>query len=94
MKVGIFQFNGCQKCFFESMLLKEYSHLDVQYISSPSEWNEKALDIAVISGFLTPEDQHIMEKITKNATNLISYGSCAVTGGIFGLAYQKGKEFL
>ncbi|MHA1680990.1 MAG: hypothetical protein ACTSUE_08270 [Promethearchaeota archaeon] len=88
MKVGIFQFNGCDKCFNEALLL-EVGH-DVARVADPSSWTPEKLDVAVIAGYLLPADKDAVEKIKGTSSRLVAYGSCATTGGIFGLAYARG----
>ncbi|MFX1295568.1 MAG: hypothetical protein ACFFD2_12055 [Promethearchaeota archaeon] len=90
MDVKIFQFNGCNKCFNETILLKEkYS---VQLISNPKNWKEEKIDVAIITGYLLPEDEKILKKIKINSKQVIAYGNCTTTGGIFALANQKGHS--
>lgn len=90
MDVKIFQFNGCNKCFYESILLKENSKDNIQLISDPRGWNEEKMDVAVITGYLLPEDQDILAKIRANSKQIIAFGNCTTIGGIFALANQKG----
>ncbi|MFX1275279.1 MAG: hypothetical protein ACFFBP_18705 [Promethearchaeota archaeon] len=92
MYVKIFQFNGCNKCFNETLLLKKQSGMDVELISNPSTWKEDKIDIAVITGYLLPKDKDVIAKIQSSAEKIIAYGDCTTTGGIFGLANQKGAE--
>jgi coenzyme F420-reducing hydrogenase gamma subunit len=92
MDVRIFQFNGCNKCFNESILLKGESSYKVDFISDPKNWKEIKTDIAVITGYLLPEDKTILEKIQSNSDMVIAYGSCATTGGVFALANQRGHN--
>ncbi|MHA1150188.1 MAG: hypothetical protein ACTSR8_18305 [Promethearchaeota archaeon] len=92
MIVKIFQFNGCNKCFHESVLLKKESDLDIELLSSPKEWREEKIDLAVITGYLVPEDKDIILKINENSKKVIAYGDCTTMGGIFGLANQKGAN--
>ena len=92
MDVKVFQFNGCNKCFYESILLKENSKDNIQLISDPKSWNEEKNDVAVITGYLLPEDQYILEKIKANSKRIIAFGNCTTTGGVFALANQKGHN--
>ncbi|MFX0091382.1 MAG: hypothetical protein ACFFBD_06430 [Candidatus Hodarchaeota archaeon] len=92
MNVRIFQFNGCNKCFHETILLKKQSGMNVELISNPKEWKEKKCDVAIISGYLLPEDKDVLLKIQSNSDKIIAYGDCTTTGGIFGLANQKGAN--
>ena len=92
MDVKIFQFNGCNKCFNESLLLKLNSQYNVEYIKDPKNWNEEKIEIAVLTGYLLPTDKEQVLKIRSNAEKVIAYGSCTVTGGIFALANQHGHE--
>ena len=98
MKVGIFQFNGCSKCFNETLYrccAREGSQItEVVRIKDPKSWQGAALDAAVITGYLTIEDQPILKKISDHSKKMIAFGSCTATGGIFGLAYQKGHEII
>ncbi|MHA1848557.1 MAG: hypothetical protein ACTSXU_13005, partial [Promethearchaeota archaeon] len=88
MSVGIFQFNGCDKCFNETLLMDGVEN--IKRIKDPKKWAPEALDVAVITGYLVPEDEDVLKKISSNAKKIIAYGSCPSAGGIFGLAYQKG----
>jgi coenzyme F420-reducing hydrogenase gamma subunit len=92
MDVKVFQFNGCNKCFNEAILLKEESNLSVEFIDNPENWQEKETDVAVITGYLLPENKNTIEKISKNAEKVIAYGNCTATGGIFALANQHGHQ--
>ena len=92
MSVKIFQFNGCNKCFHETILLKKESGLDVELISNPVEWKESKIDTAILTGYLLSEDKDTLFKIEKNAEKVIAYGDCTTTGGIFGLSNQKGSN--
>lgn len=93
--IGVFQFNGCNKCFYEAKLLKSKkfeNSFDLEQIEDPKEWQEKHLHKAIITGYLLPENQETIEKIAKNADQVIAFGSCSTLGGIFGLNYQKGIQ--
>ncbi|MFW9828317.1 MAG: hypothetical protein ACFFEY_12065, partial [Candidatus Thorarchaeota archaeon] len=90
MDVKVFQFNGCNKCFNETILLKDNSKYSVELISKPEDWKEEKIDVAVITGYLLPEDNEILKKIKPNAERVIAYGDCTTTGGIFALANQRG----
>ena len=92
MDVRVFQFNGCNKCFNETILLKEESNYKAKLIRDPKNWKEEKTDIAVITGFLVPEDRIILEKIKVNSDKVIAYGNCATTGGVFALANQRGHN--
>ncbi len=92
MDVKIFQFNGCNKCFNESLLLKLNSEYNVEYIKDPKNWKEEKIETAVLTGYLLPNDKEQVLKIRSNAKKVIAYGSCTVTGGVFALANQHGHE--
>jgi coenzyme F420-reducing hydrogenase gamma subunit len=92
MDVKVFQFNGCNKCFNETILLKEDSKYSVKFISNPKNWKEEKVDVAIITGYLLPDDNGILKKIKKNASKLVAYGNCTTTGGIFALANQRGHN--
>jgi len=98
MKIGIFQLNGCDKCFNETYLLDKHindnSKNEIFRVknSEINSWSEKELDYAVIAGYIMPENHEFLQKLSKIAKNVVGYGSCTTTGGIFGLAYQKGYD--
>ena len=92
MAVRIFQFNGCNKCFNESILLKGESGYKVELISDPKNWKEVKTDVSVITGFSLPEDKAVLVKIQSNSEKVIAYGNCATTGGVFALANQRGHN--
>ncbi len=94
MNVKIFQFNGCNKCFHETLLLMKESGLDIDLISDPSNWKDEKVEVAIITGYLLPEDMSILTKIQANAERIIAYGDCTTTGGLFGLANQKGHSVI
>lgn len=91
-KIALFQFHGCTKCFNETIMLPE--KYGITKIEDPKKWSASKLDIAIITGFLQPDDHAIIAKIGANSKKVIAFGSCATTAGIFGLATQKGIEFL
>ncbi len=92
MDVRIFQFNGCNKCFNETILLKGESKYNIEFIQDPQNWKEEKTDVSIITGFLLPENKDALNKIKTNSEKVIAYGNCTTTGGIFALANQKGHE--
>ncbi|MFX0105457.1 MAG: hypothetical protein ACFE75_08200 [Candidatus Hodarchaeota archaeon] len=92
MDVKIFQFNGCNKCFNESILLKEDSKYKIEFVADPKNWKEEKIEISIITGFLLPDDKSSLEKIKSNSEKVIGYGNCATTGGVFALANQRGYD--
>ncbi|MHA1820610.1 MAG: hypothetical protein ACTSU2_09075 [Promethearchaeota archaeon] len=89
MKIFAFQFNGCDKCFNETILLDE-----VNRVKDPKSWKPEDIDIAIITGYLLPSDKDQLDQIIKHSKRVIAYGNCSITGGVYGLAYQKGHKFL
>jgi coenzyme F420-reducing hydrogenase gamma subunit len=92
MDVKIFQFNGCNKCFNETILLKGDSSFNVDFIEDPKNWKEQKTDVSVITGYLLPEDKQVLDKIKENSTRIFAYGDCTTTGGVFALSNQRGHE--
>ncbi|MFW9873215.1 MAG: hypothetical protein ACFFG0_08950 [Candidatus Thorarchaeota archaeon] len=92
MNVKIFQFNGCNKCFNESLLLKLNSDYNIEYINDPKNWKAEKIETAILTGYLLPTDKEQILKIRKNADRVIAYGSCTVSGGVFALANQHGHQ--
>ena len=92
MNVKVFQFNGCNKCFYETILLKKESKVELELIRNPKEWSEEKIDVAIITGYILPDEKDILNKIESNANKVIAFGDCTTTGGIYGLANQKGHN--
>ena len=92
MDVKVFQFNGCKKCFNETLLLKEGNKYKVEYISDPKKWKGEKVDVSVIAGYLLPGDLEHLQNIKNNSNKVIAYGDCTTTGGVFALANQKGHD--
>jgi coenzyme F420-reducing hydrogenase gamma subunit len=92
MDVKIFQFNGCNKCFNETILLKADTSIKVDFIVDPKNWKEQNTDVSVITGYLLPENKETLIKIKENSTRVIAYGDCTTTGGVFALSNQRGYE--
>ncbi|UYP45716.1 hypothetical protein NEF87_002001 [Candidatus Lokiarchaeum ossiferum] len=91
LKLGIFQFRGCSKCFDETLLLNKY---EIVRIPEPATWKEEKFNVAIITGYLLEDDKNIIEKISANSDRVIAFGSCTTTGGIFGLNYQRGVKVM
>ena len=92
MDVRIFQFNGCNKCYNETLLLKENSEYSIKFVSDPKSCKGEKVDISVITGYLVPDDLKQLNKIKTNSEKVIAYGNCSATGGVFALANQKGHD--
>lgn len=94
MKLAIYQFHGCEKCFHETLLLENAKNYEISRFAHPTTNTIQASDAAIITGYLLPSDQPVVDEIIKGSKKVLAYGSCATTGGIFGLAYQKGTKIL
>ena len=92
MNVKVFQFNGCNKCYNETLILNDEKDWKVELISDPKSWNEEETEVAIITGYLLPEDETPLLKIFNKSEKIIAFGSCPSTGGVYGLANQKGFE--
>jgi len=92
MDVKVFQFNGCNKCYNETILLNSETKYKVEFIEDPKNWKETKTDVSVITGYLNPEDREVLDKIKTNSGKVIGYGNCTTTGGVFALANQRGHD--
>jgi coenzyme F420-reducing hydrogenase gamma subunit len=92
MDVKVFQFNGCNKCFNETILLNGESKYKVEFIEDPKNWEETKTDVSVITGYLLPEDREVLLKIQLNSGKVIGYGNCTTMGGVYALANQRGYD--
>jgi coenzyme F420-reducing hydrogenase gamma subunit len=93
-KITIFNFGSCSKCFDETLLLPKDTSFLVERINSPASWKATGIDVAIIAGYLLPKDKVLVDGIAKNAKKVIAFGTCAASGGPFGLASAKGTVFL
>jgi coenzyme F420-reducing hydrogenase gamma subunit len=94
MKISVFQFGGCDKCFGQTILLKDAKNkekMDIEWVKEPKQWKPQKLDYAVITGYLTAENKQSVQQILENAKKVIGFGSCSVMGGVYGLSYQRGN---
>nr|MDO8111903.1 hypothetical protein [Candidatus Sigynarchaeota archaeon] len=91
-KVTVFNFGTCAKCFDATLLLPADNGYELKRALEPSKWVPSPIDVAVITGYLLPKDKVLVEKIAKNAKLVIAFGSCAATGGPFGLACARGTK--
>ena len=66
--------------------------MDIEFIPNTKNWKGEKIDVAVITGYLLPENKDNLSKIESKADKVIAYGDCTTTGGIFGLANQKGAN--
>jgi len=44
MKISIFQFGGCNKCFGQTILLKEMNtkeNMDIEWVQEPKQWKSQ-----------------------------------------------------
>ncbi len=107
MKLGIFQMHGCTKCADETIKLIDNPDLLLRDIETEEEDFDISLiwcsdpdnmpndiDVAIVTGYATEEMTHCLKELRKNATKVYTFGSCATTGGIFGLANQNGNDVL
>lgn len=92
--VSIFRFGSCEKCFDETLLLPTDSSYAVDRVDDPAVWAATDIDVAVVTGYLLPSDKPTIEAIKEHAGQVIAFGTCATSGGIFGLASAKGTEIV
>lgn len=92
--VTIFKFGTCSKCFDETLLLPADAGYAIERVADPASWESSKTDVAIITGYLLPDDKEVIERIASNADQVIAFGTCAVTAGPFGLASAKGTKFL
>ena len=88
MKVTVYQLNGCEKCFNNTILLEK---MDVNWATSKDPIAE-GVEIAILTGYATMEDEAFLQKLRSSVGKIYLYGTCATHGGIFGLANQKGAN--
>jgi coenzyme F420-reducing hydrogenase gamma subunit len=98
VKVAWFDFTCCEGCQIEMTnfgepFLELLQHVEpVEFREAMSETAEE-IDIAFVEGSFTREcDRERLEKIRERAKIVITYGTCAVTGGINALKNHMDKE--
>lgn len=88
-RIAVFKFASCDGCQLslldcEDELLAVAGALDIRYFPEASRRMEKGpYDIALVEGSITTHhDAQAIQEIRRNATVLVTLGSCASAGGI------------
>jgi len=61
--------------------------------SDPDNMPDK-IDVAIITGYANEDSKHCLKELRKRAKVVYTFGSCSTSGGIFGLANQKGNGII
>lgn len=90
LKIGVFKLTSCSGCqmvlvHLEESLLEVLKYVELKYFRmvSDDDLPNEPLDVAIVEGAVTNEEEGIMiKKIRKMSRFLIAAGACAVTGGL------------
>ncbi len=90
------QLGGCDRCAFQTLAvggldgyeLRSHSLLP----SLPGPESVGHVDVLVVTGAATTDDIQRVQGVDYDI--LVAYGTCPVTGGVFGLARQKGADII
>lgn len=91
--VYVKRLGGCDRCAWH--LLKLHNAKDIEVIGHPlkdqTDLKDK-VDVTVLIGHATAKDHTVLEELRKKSGSIIAFGTCPYTGGIFGLANQRGGD--
>jgi coenzyme F420-reducing hydrogenase gamma subunit len=96
--VAVVQLNGCDRCawhtlaFDDSSAYKLVSH-PLQKESMRPESIDK-VDVLVFTGYATKADASRIKALSANSKQVVAYGTCPYSGGIFGLQNQRGGSVI
>lgn len=96
MKVAVFSLGGCEGCRYSLVeALLSAGDLGLELVHEPLlDLESESYDVAVVEGPVeSQEDVNKLLEIRQRAKILVALGSCAVLGGVPGLAETVDKEY-
>ena len=96
--VSVVQMRGCDRCALHMLAFQDWDEFDIVYHSLLEEYGSiddiKKTDVLVVTGYVEEEDRQKLEELEQKAGTIIAYGTCPHSGGIFGLANQRGGKVI
>lgn len=92
--VAVVQLNGCDRCVWHTLAFENWP--DYKMISHPLQRESvrpesiDRVDLLVFTGYATKEDVSRIKTLSTKSKQVIAYGTCPYSGGIFGLQNQRG----
>ncbi len=97
-KVAVHHLGGCDRCSWQTLAIADWDEYTLVHHSllknGKSIPKNLDVDVLVLTGFATRSDLKKLKKLNAGATRVVAYGACPTTGGIFGLANQRGAEVI
>ncbi len=95
MKVLVRQLNGCNRCAWHLLALESFDSISlIGHSLLGNNDNNERVDAVILTGFATRKDREMLEGFRDRADLIALFGTCPYTGGIFGLANQRGASVL
>jgi coenzyme F420-reducing hydrogenase gamma subunit len=92
--VAIVQLNGCDRCAWHTLAFEDWS--SYRLVSHPLQKESinpetiDNVDILVFTGFARKEDVSKIKALSAKSKQVVAYGTCPHSGGLFGLQNQRG----
>ncbi|MFX0044664.1 MAG: hypothetical protein ACFE8Z_02335 [Candidatus Hermodarchaeota archaeon] len=97
-KIAVHQLGGCDRCLWHTLAIGNWDKYEIVHHSllNGGKSIPKNLDVdtLVLTGFATREDTDALKKLNSDAARVVAFGTCPATGGIFGLANQRGGNVI
>ena len=92
--VAVVHLNGCDRCSWHTLAFERWT--GYQVLSHPLLADSKepehldSVDVLVLTGYAMKEDLPRIKTLAAKSGQIIAYGTCPHSGGIFGLQNQRG----
>ena len=92
--VAVVHLNGCDRCAWHTLAINDWP--GYKLVSHPLQ-KENArpdridkVDVLVFTGYARKEDMSMIKALSAKSKQVVAYGTCPYSGGIFGLQNQRG----
>jgi coenzyme F420-reducing hydrogenase gamma subunit len=92
--VAVAHLNGCDRCAWHTLAINDWP--GYKLVSHPLQKESIALDridnidVLVFTGYAKEEDVSRIKVLSSKSKQIVAYGTCPYSGGIFGLQNQRG----
>lgn len=96
-EVTVVHLNGDNRCAWHMLAFQDWEEFDLvshSLLGGKGIDDLKKTDILVLTGYAEEADREKLEGLKDKANTIITYGTCTATGGIFGLANQRGAKVI
>ncbi|MGQ4912532.1 MAG: hypothetical protein ACP6KW_10220 [Candidatus Thorarchaeota archaeon] len=93
--VAVYHLNGCERCAWHTLAIDDWDELElIHHCLRDGRSADIKADIIILTGYATERDIPVLEQLSSRCTRMVGYGTCPYSGGIFGLANQKGADVI